>query len=216
MKRLFEIGIIPFFCIAATSVMAADTNCSTASPIVNGATVPGRVVVPDGQTCDITAATIIGNIVVGKQSTLKVRGGTIAGNVEANQCAEVLLRGEAAPLVVQGDVQIRRCTGRLDYGSLWVAGFIDGTSGRALVAGDIECVGNAALCAVYKVDVGGNVRIDDTTANGVPSQNVYSANISSNVIGKKLECNRNSPNPVTYGANVAASGKLGQCAAAGF
>lgn len=201
---------------APASALAADATCSAASPIAAGATIPGRVVVPDGQTCDIAGVSVIGNLVVGKQATLKVRGGTIAGNVEATDCAEVLLRGEAAPLLVRGDVQIRGCAGKLDYGSLWVAGFIDGTSGRAMIAGDVECVGNAALCAVYKVDVGGHVRVDRNVANGSPSQNNVSALITNNLIGKKLECVGNSPNPISYGASVAASGKLGQCAAAGF
>ncbi|WP_442756389.1 hypothetical protein ACNHKD_07175 [Methylocystis sp. JAN1] len=216
MTKLTTLAILAFFAADASAVMAADANCSSSSPIAAGATVTGRVVVPDGQTCDISGVSVIGDLVVGRQATLKMRGGTVAGNVEATECAEVLLRGEAAPLLVRGDVQIRGCSGKLDYGSLWVAGFIDGTSGRAMVAGDVECVGNAALCAVYKVDVGGNVRVDGNVANGSPSQNNVSALLTSNLIGKKLECAGNGPNPITYGPNVAASGKLGQCAAAGF
>lgn len=216
MRKIVGLALLAFLTADASAAFAADTNCSASSPIAAGATVPGRVVVPDGQTCDITGVSVIGNLVVGKQATLKLRGGTVEGNVEATDCAEVLLRGEAAPLLVRGDVQIRGCTGKLDYGSLWVAGFIDGTSGRALIAGDVECVGNAALCAVYKVDVGGNIRVDRNVANGAPSQNNVSALITSNLIGKKLECVGNSPNPISYGANVATSGKLGQCAAAGF
>ncbi|QGM98059.1 hypothetical protein [Methylocystis parvus] len=216
MRSLVGTALLALCAIDGSAALAADTNCSASSPIANGASVTGRVVVPDGQTCDITGVSVIGDVFVGKQATLKVHGGTVAGNVEANQCTEVLLRGEAAPLLIGGDVQIRGCAGRLDYGSLWVAGFIDGTAGRAMISGDVECVGNKGLCAVYRVDVGGNVRVDDTLANGSPSQNTYSANLTNNVIGKKLECNRNSPNPVTYGANVAASGKLGQCAATGF
>jgi len=212
MKNLVRNAILALCAMGSSAAMAADTTCSATAPIANGATVPGRVVVPDGQTCDITGVTVIGNLVVGKQSTLKLRGGTVTGNVEANQCAEVMLRGEAAPLLVSGDVQIRGCTGRLDYGSLWVAGFIDGTAGRAMIAGDVECVGNTALCAVYRVDVGGNVRIDGGIANGNPSQNNISALLANNVIGKKLECNGDSPAPLNYGASVAASGKLGQCA----
>lgn len=208
------VAIILFGSLASSAALSAEgvTTCSAASPIAAGATVNSYVVVPEGATCEVTGIKVIGNVMVGKQATLRVHGATITGNIEAAGCAEMMLRGERAPLLVGGDIQIRGCTGRLDYGNLWVAGFIDGSSGRALVAGDIECVGNTGLCAIYKADVGGNIRVDYNTASGTPGQNSISANITSNLVGKKLECNNNNPKPVTFGANIAARNMLGQCA----
>jgi hypothetical protein len=216
MRNFDSIALVAVSCMIVTVAVADEIPCSAANPITNGSTVKSHVVVPDGQLCELTGVSILGKVSVGIQSTLKVHGGVIRGGIEANQCAEVLLRGEATPLLIAGDIEIRNCTGKLDYGNRWVAASIDGSSNLTLITGDVECVGNSGVCQIFQAQVAGNVRVNGSTANGTPAQNTVSAMIAKNLIGGRLDCNGNSPVPTTSGPNLVAGRKRGQCAAAGF
>jgi hypothetical protein len=198
MKRLAIIMVAALGALLAIApgALAGDVSCATT---IEGVTIDGNIVVPDGATCTLIKATVTGNVKVGRGASLVVESllleepkSTIAGNVQADHCGQVFIGGPGQ--VVGGNVQIQHCTGE--------SGIL-----QLHLGGNFQCHDNTADCFADSDLVGGNVQVNNNVSPGVPSD------ISDNSILGNLQCQGNSPAPTdSSGANTVEGNKQGQCA----
>src|ERR687895_355923 len=80
--------------LAASPAQADDRRCDG---LIGPETVPGGVVVPDGEVCELAGTRVIGSVRVGTGAALFAQGIALSGNLDVRADADVSLdQGEIA------------------------------------------------------------------------------------------------------------------------
>ena len=216
----------------AAPVSASQASISCAGEL-SSLTIPGDLIVPEGEYCELNSVTVLGDAQVGRRSTLAVYGGRIAGALSGSSFELVLLQGASVGgrihltggvsawlehATVAGDTRI---TDIVDTRVLQaqVAGDLVARGGReqvqfcgTIVEGDARFAGNVgwvqiggdlATCAANKVQ--GNLQVH---------HNRLGITVANNTVGRNLVCAANDPAPVVYGNQVGGRAR-GQCGTGG-
>ena len=214
----------------AAPVSAGPASISCAGELSNQ-TIPGDLIVPEGEYCELNSVTVLGDAQVGRRSTLALYGSRIAGALSGSSVELVLLQGAS----VGGRVHLLGgATAWLEYatvaGDTHITEIVDtrvlqtqlagdlvvrdgreqvqfcGTTveGDARFAGNVGWVqigGDLATCAANEVQ--GNLRVH---------HNRLGITVANNTVGQNLVCAANDPAPVVYGNQVGGTVR-GQCGA---
>jgi hypothetical protein len=196
-STLIAVAGLATLCSFATASAARSENTRCVGALGNH-TIPGDLVVPDGAGCALRNATVKGNVLVGRDGGLRVFGNVrILGDIRIDRCdyASFEPLEPAAPISVEGNVEIEHCRG--STGKLF-------TGGMVRISGNFACRDNSAPCFAVALSIYGN-----------PVVNGNSGGVSyierSTIIGN-LECAWNT-DVSNYGdPNRVAGKRLGQCA----
>jgi hypothetical protein len=214
---------------AASPAQAGDRSCDG---VIGPETVPGGVVVPDGEVCELAGTRILGSVRVGHRAALFAQDIDLSGNLD-----------------VRGDADVS-----LDHGA--IAGNVQAThpgsavfAERLTVAGTLEA-SRADILDLRDSVVAGNFRVRDTQEGSLFCGNILNGNgeftgnlgqlslgagdgfcdgnrlrgnlkvagnrgfteIGDNDVGGDLTCFGNDPPPVG-GGNRVQGNREGQCAA---
>jgi hypothetical protein len=214
----------------AAPVLARPAPISCAGELSN-LTIPGDLIVPEGEYCELNSMTVLGDARVGRRSTLAVYGGRIAGALSGSSFELVLLQGASVGgrirltggvsawleyATVAGDTRItdivdtrvlqtQLASDLVVRGGREVVQFcgtiVEGDARFASNGGGLQIGGDLATCAANKVQ--GNLRVH---------HNQSEITVANNTVGRNLVCAANNPAPLVYGNQVGGSVR-GQCGA---
>jgi hypothetical protein len=215
--------------LAASPAQADDRRCDG---LVGPETVPGGVVVPDGQVCELAGTRVLGSVRVGTGAALFAEGIDLHGNLDVRGDADVSLdRGEIAGslkatragtavfaqrLAVAGTLEAHGAD-ILDLRDSLVEGnfYVRDTQEGSLFCGN-SLNGNGAFTGnLGQLTLGaGDGFCDGNRLDGSlkVAGNRGFTEIGGNEVGGDLTCSGNDPAPVG-GGNRVEGNREGQCAA---
>jgi hypothetical protein len=214
---------------AASPAQADDRRCDG---VIGPETVPGGVVVPDGEVCELAGTRVLGSVRVGHGAALFTHDLDLSGNLEVRGDADVSLDGGAVGgslkatrpgsavfaerLIVAGTLEASRAD-ILDLRDSVVAGnfHVRDTQEGSLFCGNTlngngEFTGNLGQLSLGASDgfcAGNRLR-----GNLKVAANRGFTEIGDNDVGGDLTCFCNDPPPVG-GGNRVQGNREGQCAA---
>jgi hypothetical protein len=211
---------------APVSAHPASTTCAG---VFSNRTIPGDLIVPEGEYCELNGVTVLGDAQVGRRSTFAIYESRIEGALTGSRFELVLLQGAS----VGGRIRLEGgATVRLEYATVaedtriadivdtrvlqtQLAGNLVVRGGRevvllcgTIVEGDAQFAGNKSwvgiggdLAACGANEVQGNLRLH---------HNLGGVMLANNTVGRNLVCAANDPAPAVYGNKV--GGRVrGQC-----
>jgi hypothetical protein len=215
--------------LAASPAQADDRRCDG---LIGPETVPGGVVVPDGEVCELAGTRVLGSVRVGTGAALFAEGIDLGGSLDVRGDADVSLdRGEIA-----GSVKANRAGAAVFAQRLTVAGTLEARGADILdlrdsvvegnfyvrdtregslfcgntLNGNSEFTGNSGQLTLGAGDgfcdgnrIDGNVKV---------AGNRGFTEIGDNDVGGNLTCSGNDPAPAG-GGNRVEGNREGQCAA---
>jgi hypothetical protein len=213
---------------APVSAYPASISCAG---VFSNLTIPGDLIVPEGEYCELNSVTVLGDAQVGRRSTLAVYGGRIAGALRGSNVELVLLQGAS----VGGRIRlVGGATARLEYatvaGDTRIADIVDTRVLQTQLAGDLVVRGGREVVQFCGTTVAGDAQfarnkswvgiggdLATCTANEVwgnlrVHHNLGGVMVANNTIGRNLVCAANDPAPAVYGNQVGGRAR-GQCGA---
>lgn len=213
-KAIFALTTVVSAAVASTIGAIPAWATVTCPSDINNTTVNDSVVVPPGATCVIFNSTVTGSVQVGANASITLVGATVRGDFVTNGAHDVRVGNclefgceVSRPTVVNGTVSIRGTSGVPSFPTKNV--ICDAT----FTGGNVVLQNNSAPFAIGvdpQCNFGGGNRIGGSL---VLYGNTAPITLTGNQISGYLQCVGNSPAPTNGGANTAAGGKFGQCAA---
>jgi hypothetical protein len=191
-------------CFVAVPVFAANPNPGGGSTTCAGQQLTGVIAsnldVPAGSFCQLNWADVQGNVTV--EGTLLSFSSQFDKNVTVSG---------AGSITIANGYHDRPIKGNLNISGSGQSGIAPANDGNNVVLGNINVTGlnNGGAFFTSQATVGGGVSVN---------YNFGRVDLSYLTISKNLDCNNNSPAPVSwsidhgYGSSITAAGKTGQCA----